>query len=569
MLSGFGAAGFGAAGFGKKGGGKKGGKGKKAAAPIQEDIDVPNTLCVASLPRDVTEEEMKDLFFGFGTVTGVQKNHNLKNSCLVTFAEASDADSVLAKEEFEFEGKWIFIRLATTSEVELKTPKPDAWDTGKGKSSWPFAGKGLKRKRDQIEVSERVMFNGLPEWAKDGHVCDWFLQYGHAALDVKLELDPWGEHHNAIVTFADVATAQAVLDMQVQDGKKLEFHGNPVTLEPLDRLMEAKITNKLFIIGVPEDATEEHVENVFKQFGNVDEVHFKRDEHGSFHGNAFVTFSKSDDCKRCVESKESRSFYGVRLKVTYAIKNLAAYKPKPTEEDREAMIADAKPPTTNILWLFNMPSDPKCRDVFKFFYSYGMTRIRENLGGNKALVQFSSVAECERAFFGKLGMQMHGVRVELREASQMEYDEEARMQDNAREQKQIQRDQERGYPMKRGDSVGKGKEKGKRGALTADGKELHRIRPNDWLCPNCQELVYAKKESCRKCGTPKALGTRMDDLDVEIIKKIKPALDGTVPPHLVPKLMDGTLRVDEYVANQQAQAQGKGGHEMQPIMAWK
>mmetsp|Transcript_75464 Transcript_75464/g.221254 ORF Transcript_75464/g.221254 Transcript_75464/m.221254 type:complete len:148 (+) Transcript_75464:73-516(+) len=45
-------------------------------------------------------------------------------------------------------------------------------------------------------------------------------------------------------------------------------------------------------------------------------------------------------------------------------------------------------------------------------------------------------------------------------------------------------------PMKGG---GKGKGKSKEGG-----------KPGDWTCPNCGDLVFASKDTCRMCGTPRS-----------------------------------------------------------------
>lgn len=41
---------------------------------------------------------------------------------------------------------------------------------------------------------------------------------------------------------------------------------------------------------------------------------------------------------------------------------------------------------------------------------------------------------------------------------------------------------------------------GGKGGGGAPGQEM---RPGDWHCPNCNDLVFAKNDACRRCGTPR------------------------------------------------------------------
>merc|ERR1719343_1415123 len=38
------------------------------------------------------------------------------------------------------------------------------------------------------------------------------------------------------------------------------------------------------------------------------------------------------------------------------------------------------------------------------------------------------------------------------------------------------------------------------------GGAVAKLKPGDWVCPNCSDHQFAKNEACRKCGTPKPEG---------------------------------------------------------------
>merc|ERR1712087_1062573 len=66
-----------------------------------------------------------------------------------------------------------------------------------------------------------------------------------------------------------------------------------------------------------------------------------------------------------------------------------------------------------------------------------------------------------------------------------------------------------------------------------DGTESHRIRPDDWVCVSCNELIFAKKDSCRKCGgTRETTGILAKDADWD---KLVALVQATAPGSTKPK----------------------------------
>merc|ERR1711924_433541 len=66
---------------------------------------------------------------------------------------------------------------------------------------------------------------------------------------------------------------------------------------------------------------------------------------------------------------------------------------------------DAAPePTTNVLKVSGLPADSKSRDVFKYFFNYSVTRIRDT--GTDIFIEFTSEAQCKKAFKDKQGQRL-------------------------------------------------------------------------------------------------------------------------------------------------------------------
>merc|ERR1711976_567466 len=59
---------------------------------------------------------------------------------------------------------------------------------------------------------------------------------------------------------------------------------------------------------------------------------------------------------------------------------------------------------TNVLRVSGLPADSKSRDVFRFFFNYSVTRIRDT--GNDIFIEFTDEAQCKKAFKDKQGQKL-------------------------------------------------------------------------------------------------------------------------------------------------------------------
>merc|ERR1711907_686812 len=95
--------------------------------------------------------------------------------------------------------------------------------------------------------------------------------------------------------------------------------------------------------------------------------------------------------------------------VDSAQKALDSYTPlgkcRPWEEDKPVVGNNSDtPPTSNILKVGGLPTDPKSRDVFRVFYNYSVIRIRDT--GDDIFLEFNTDAECQKAFREKSGQRL-------------------------------------------------------------------------------------------------------------------------------------------------------------------
>ena len=76
---------------------------------------------------------------------------------------------------------------------------------------------------------------------------------------------------------------------------------------------------RLFVANLPYSAAESGIQELFEQFGTVDEVFLARDrESGRSRGFAFVTMNNDDEAKAAIEGTHQKPFEGRPLQVNEA-----------------------------------------------------------------------------------------------------------------------------------------------------------------------------------------------------------------------------------------------------------
>ncbi|CAG2121423.1 unnamed protein product, partial [Medioppia subpectinata] len=80
------------------------------------------------------------------------------------------------------------------------------------------------------------------------------------------------------------------------------------------------VPNRVFVGGIPTDAKEFEVKNLFSQFGNVVSVKIITDRAGIPRGYGFVTYETEDDAKRVLKESDNLLIKNRKLNISVAIK---------------------------------------------------------------------------------------------------------------------------------------------------------------------------------------------------------------------------------------------------------
>lgn len=343
-----------------------------ASTPVTEKLFVNN------LPPGTTEESLNCHFSQYAEVKMVALKNDPASGAFrgfgfVTLDSKESAELILdTPDAFDFEGKALDI-------------KPAAESSYKGGSKDKDKGKGKGKGREST-----IWVGCIPLKSSKAEVWKYFEYFG-VVIEVNLEYDdmqlPNGCGH---VTFASADSARAVLGYYSEDSyDPLEFEPGilldvkPAAPEfvPFSERTDAPVTEKIFVGGLPRHSRQEDVQAHYSQFGALKEVHLKCGADGSPKGHAFVTYRDVDSAKKALEGA-----------------TLGTCRPYAKFETAKEAFAE---PTTNVLKLSGLPKDPRSRDVFRYFSKYSVTRIRDT--GEDILIEFTTEAECKKAFKDKFG----------------------------------------------------------------------------------------------------------------------------------------------------------------------
>jgi len=449
-----GSYGMGVGGFGKgfgsaapyargdfpKGGGFKGGKKGESSVEVSEKV------FVGGLPPAATEDDIREFFSGFGDLLHIElkmlaTGQQHRGFGFVTFAEVMSAQAVI--DSFESNmilGKWVEVKAADPGQKGFAKGGAEKGDVGFGAKGWGKDGCGKKGGKDyakaDIPVSEKIFVGKLATTLTDDDIFKHFSEWGEV-VDVVLKVDAQGVSRGfGFVTFADVAVAQAILDNK--DSNMLDgawFDVRPADAEftkgkgkdkgkGKGEWTEDDITEKLFIGGLPLETTEPEVRLFCEQYGRTKEVSLKYNSDHQFRGFAFVTFDAADAARALLKRPEDAVICGQLAEVRPARPSENFHELKRHAKQEPVFDDSPIPITSNVIKVGGMYTEPKQRDVFKFFYNFSVTRIRD-CGGDDCYVEFMTPAEAQNAYREKKGANMSGVPVWLADASRQEFDEAA------------------------------------------------------------------------------------------------------------------------------------------------
>lgn len=367
--------------------GSFGKKGYSSSLGNQSAESEPGCVSVSGLPKDSSEEEIKDCF---------ESNFGEVKSVVIGYDHASGAHRGTA--------------LVIFTDPEMAKFAIDNYDNNTFRGEWieVKAGGNFPKKRI-LEESATVVAEGFSEGEEisEAALVQLFEFYG-AIKEVHVE------QGSATICFESPETAALVLDQAGPSGPEPVHFGSSIlrlrqagSREPPRKRHQGgapgEETDKVFLQKVPKDLSEQKMVDYYSRFGVVKECALPFDtDTGVLRGFGFMTFDSSDAAARAVREGtlgEPRFDYGQR------------------KGGRKS--AEAPAPGDVFLKITDLPSNPKQRDIFKLFYNYSVARIRDL--DTEAVVEFCSVGECTRAFTEKQGARCGPNRVTVAGATRADY----------------------------------------------------------------------------------------------------------------------------------------------------
>jgi len=338
---------------------EKGGHG--ASAPVAE----ANKIFVGALETTITEDDVREFFSNFGTVTLVELKMNpatgeSRGFAFITFSDEAPVKFILENREMmKMHGKQIDCKPARDrSSAPAKGSwggggyDDFSWGKGKGKEFGKMAmmmsamaammkgGKGGpkggskgptgpqygKGSGNPTADSEVIFVGGLPRDATEESIYQHFSQFGTVQkVDMKYDPTTLTFRGFAFVTLGSVAEAQAIFSNYDNNmfngkwidckpaalGKMAQMSGGdgavavslPPTNIPADKVSPPPTGNTLRARGLPFSATKEQVLEFFNGYGVTGRVHLKQDFSGRPSGEVFVEFASNDEAIRAFHDR--------------------------------------------------------------------------------------------------------------------------------------------------------------------------------------------------------------------------------------------------------------------------
>jgi len=261
------------------------GKGHLYGLPFKPKAsNPPEKVFVGGLPNSTTQEGLKSYFERFGRVRTVELKYDGAGSFrgygFVLFDDKSVAEKVFQTKGHEFNGKAIDCRR-------------------------PLESGGPSDSNDN-----KVFVGGLPKTCTKQNVEAYFERRFGKVASLQLKYDSDDNFRGfAFVTFEDPSIADLACRTKGQT-----FDGKAIDCRPADSDGPGEQHDKMFVGGLPKNATAQQVEEHFSQFGKVLNVDMKYHEDGKyagkFRGFCFVQFEDRVAADAVYANYENNRFDG-------------------------------------------------------------------------------------------------------------------------------------------------------------------------------------------------------------------------------------------------------------------
>lgn len=321
-----------------------------------------NKVYVGNLERNVTEDDVKEFFSNFGTVTLVELKMDIttglsRGFAFVSFIDEAPVKFILEnKEMMKIAGKQIEVKPARDRSSSMKGGGGGGWGDDYGWMQPPTKGKGFGKMAMMMSAmaammkggkggkgagkpmgptygakgagnptadSEVIFVGGLPRDATEEAIAAHFSQWGTVQkVDMKYDQTTYQFRGFAFVTLGSPAEAQAIFnnyDNNLYNGKWIDckpaalgkmgqMSGDPMAVSvpptiPTDKVAPPPTGTTLRARGLPFSATKDQVLEFFSGYGVTGRVHMKQDYMGRPSGEVFVEFISTEEAVRAFNDR--------------------------------------------------------------------------------------------------------------------------------------------------------------------------------------------------------------------------------------------------------------------------
>jgi len=362
-----------------------------------------NRVFVGQLPGDITKEELVQFFSQFGELHDVYLPATSKprKMAFVTFLDRKCMYAALAQREPRIRGE-----VMNLQEALPKGPGGTGGGGGGGGGDSSYSGPRQTESSGQgsSRDAKRLFVTNLPTDTSGAELNGFFSQWGPLCDVFYVSPNNYG-----YVTFEHEEDLRKILR-----GGRLQLRGTDIKIseakprESSRRYSETggdggsrrggddedEPNSRLFVKGVPEDASDSDIKAYFATFGEVTAIYKMPPGKTAPTGKAtrlmFVTFSKSAEMWKAIAA-DAHMFQGVQLRVSEA-----APKPKNGAPATTRVVEDCR------IYVKGVPKEMSDDEVHQYFSNFGVLNQvhrpkKETQGLQFMFVTFSTVQDMARA----------------------------------------------------------------------------------------------------------------------------------------------------------------------------
>lgn len=276
--------------------------------PLKRDREHASII-VRNLPREITDNKLRQFFRDCGTIYTVKVLHDQSGSAIVEFEDQMSAEYSLSRSGRELDGMAVEV---------------------------------------QLETKSTLYVTNYPPAMGQNEVRDLFQKYGEI-VDIRLpSLKANAARRFCYIQFKNAEDAERSLEMdglEIEPGYKLNVYISDPDKKQ-ERSGPTEEGRQLFIRELAFKVSEKDLEKKFSKYGTVETVKIPQDEKGRSKGYGFVTFSSAQEAEEALVL-DGQEFKGRAIQISIARKPNLRYQAtvKARSNTSPAENGDATSPT--------------------------------------------------------------------------------------------------------------------------------------------------------------------------------------------------------------------------------